>query len=389
MAPKCWSSSANLLAPPPTRTHVATPLGRLTVTSLAPPSKRMETLPEGSASSNSTLLTPPLAENESSRSPLRSASNLDKPPSNPISQGIEPFSSTSAPFLRQSKGCKVQGYSMATAPPSTRTLGSGPSKRARYRSAVEGSVWTVTLDAPLRNRRRPSLTEPSGAEDSLLFGWSIGVSFMLFSLSSLCLVAIGKLARDPRYREATAAGACTGRGHGMLLVRRSLVQAENLPQQVREGRNEERNPVSHNSETCVLERGEAPLPIATNGDEGLDRVALRRGDGLAAHNGASDRMHQGDVGTQEPDVFDPSHEPRTLQPRIEEFLVERGDLRSSFEVRAVEGDEIPVLRKDRGEGLTAAPVPAVHQLPIQVADGFLIGHAVHGGLFVVHGHGPF
>jgi hypothetical protein len=33
--------------------------------------------------------------------------------------------------LRQSKGCKVQGYSTATAPPSTRTLGRGPSKRAR------------------------------------------------------------------------------------------------------------------------------------------------------------------------------------------------------------------------------------------------------------------
>ncbi len=91
----------------------------------------METSPEGSASSSSTLLTPPLAENEGNLSPLELAWTLDKPPLSPIFQGIEPFSTTSAPRLRQSKGCKVQGYSTATAPPSTRTLGRGPSKRAR------------------------------------------------------------------------------------------------------------------------------------------------------------------------------------------------------------------------------------------------------------------
>ena len=61
----------------------------------------METLPEGSVSSNLTLLTPLLADNESNRSLLRSASSLERPPLNPITQGIEPFSTMSAPRLCQ------------------------------------------------------------------------------------------------------------------------------------------------------------------------------------------------------------------------------------------------------------------------------------------------
>jgi hypothetical protein len=48
-----------------------------------------------------------------------------------------------------------------------------------------------------------------------------------------------------------------------------------------------------------------------------------------------------------------------LHPLVEEFLVKWGDLLAPFEVRAVVGNEISVLREDRGEGSPTAPVPAI------------------------------
>src|SRR5215218_516245 len=172
-----------------------------------------------------------------------------------------------------------------------------------------------------------------------------------------------------------------------LLVRRSLVQTEHFPQQIRERPDQERSHVAHGSNPGVLERGETPFTVLANGDERLDRVSLRRGLALAAHHGGADRVHQGDAGAQEPHVLDLPYEARTLQPLVEELLVKRGDLLAPLEVGAVERDEISVLREDGGEGIAAAPVPAVHQLLIQGADGRLVGRVVRGGL-VVHVYPP-
>src|SRR3712207_6269789 len=88
------------------------------------------------------------------------------------------------------------------------------------------------------------------------------VSFM-FSPSRLRLVNIGGASAIrseicPRPAHAPAAD------RGVLLVGRSLAQAEkNPPRQVRERRDKERDPVSHDAKPGVLERGEAPFPIAT------------------------------------------------------------------------------------------------------------------------------
>jgi hypothetical protein len=71
-------------------------------------------------------------------------------------------------------------------------------------------------------------------------------------------------------------------------------------------------------------------------------------------------VHQGDIGTQEPHVLDFPYEARPLHPLFEELLVKGGDLLSPLEARAVEGDEISVLRESGGEGVAAAPVPTIH-----------------------------
>jgi hypothetical protein len=138
----------------------------------------------------------------------------------------------------------------------------------------------------------------------------------------------------------------------------------------------------------VLERCETPLTVLANGDEGLDGVAFGYRLGLAAHNRPADRVHQGNVGAQEPHVLDLPYQAAPFQPLVEELLVERSDLLTPFEVCAVEADEIAILREDGGEGVATALVPAIHHLLIESAEGCFVGGVVRFGL-VVHGCRPF
>src|ERR671916_3095578 len=111
-------------------------------------------------------------------------------------------------------------------------------------------------------------------------------------------------------------------------------------------------------EPGVLERAEPPFTVPAHSDERLDRVPLWRRLALAAHHRPADRVHQGDVRAQESHVLDFPHQAAPLQPLVEESLVERSDLLAPREVRAVEADEISVLREDGGEGIATALVPA-------------------------------
>src|SRR5215203_5324433 len=145
-----------------------------------------------------------------------------------------------------------------------------------------------------------------------------------------------------------------------LYTGHSLLRIEDLPQQVRDRPDQERSRVAtYRPDPGVLERGEAPLAPIARGDEGLDRVALRRGPALASHHGAAHRVHHGHVGAQEPHVPYLPHEARPLHPPVEEPLVGRFDLPSSLEVRAIERDEVAILREGRGEGGAAALIPAI------------------------------
>ena len=84
------------------------------------------------------------------------------------------------------------------------------------------------------------------------------------------------------------------------------------------------------------------------------------------------RVHQGDVGTQEPEARDLADEASPLEVCVKESLVKRGDLVASFEVRPIEPDEITVLSEQSGVSLATARVPGVYQLLIQGADGSLV-----------------
>jgi hypothetical protein len=51
-------------------------------------------------------------------------------------------------------------------------------------------------------------------------------------------------------------------------------------------------------------------------------------------------------------------------------------------VRTVERHEISVFHENGGESFAAAPIPAVHQLLVQVADSCLVG-GVRGSCMVL------
>src|SRR4030095_7928135 len=60
-------------------------------------------------------------------------------------------------------GWRLGRYLTVTVPPSTRTSGTFPSNRARYRSSMEPSTPIVRWAAPRTKTRRPRPTEPSWA----------------------------------------------------------------------------------------------------------------------------------------------------------------------------------------------------------------------------------
>jgi hypothetical protein len=104
-----------------------------------------------------------------------------------------------------------------------------------------------------------------------------------------------------------------------------------------------------------LECSEAPFVALTRGDEGLNRIALRRRLGLARHHRPTYGVHHGDIGTQEPHILGLPHQTRPLHPLVEELLVKRGDLLSPFELRAVKRNEISVVREKTAA--KASPLP--------------------------------
>src|SRR5262245_20860627 len=107
--------------------------------------------------------------------------------------------------------------------------------------------------------------------------------------------------------------------------------------------------------------------------QGLDRGARWAWLHLAWEDRAASRMHQGDLGAQEPDVLDSPREARSLQPALEEPLVRCGDLFSSPSVRPVEGHVVGILGEPRAVGTTVAPTPIVEELLEEVVDGRLVG----------------
>jgi len=83
-------------------------------------------------------------------------------------------------------------------------------------------------------------------------------------------------------------------------------------------------------------------------------------------------MHQGDLRAQEPDARDLAEEACSLEVCFKEWLMKPGNPLAPFEVGPIKPDEIAILSEHRGEGLTAALVPTVHQLLIEATDGGLI-----------------
>src|SRR5215218_5995016 len=152
----------------------------------------------------------------------------------------------------------------------------------------------------------------------------------------------------------------------VLLMRSSLVQAKSLPQPIGKRPYQEGNRVApYWADPSILERGEAPFAALTRGNEGLDRVALRRGFSFARHHRPAYRVHHSNIWTQEPHILDLPYKARPLHPPIKELLMKRADLLTPF------------------KALAAAPIPAVHQLLVQATDGCLVGSRVRGVAAVV------
>src|SRR5262249_10513761 len=109
------------------------------------------------------------------------------------------------------------------------------------------------------------------------------------------------------------------------------------------------------------------------GGQGLDRVTFWRGTGVAAHNRAPVGDQQRDIRAEEADGGLAS-EPGSLQPRVEQFLVNRGDLAPAGQVRAVEGEEVGGFGEGCGEGRAVTPIPTVEDPRIQLSNGVVVGH---------------
>jgi hypothetical protein len=167
-------------------------------------------------------------------------------------------------------------------------------------------------------------------------------------------------------------------------MRSSLVQAKSLPQPIRKRPYQEGNRAApYWADPSILERGEAPFAALKRGNEGLDRVALRRGFSFARHHRPAYRVHHSNIWTQEPHILDLPYKARPLHPPIKELLVKRADLLTPFKALAVERNEISIFRENGGEAFAAAPIPAVHQLLVQATDGCLVGSRVRGVAAVV------
>src|SRR5215211_3860153 len=123
------------------------------------------------------------------------------------------------------------------------TLEAGAVEVGRRRVGVDGRVGRPALEPQVPVRRR---AERGGGVSPPLVVDRCLVHDLPFSSVS----------------HVAAAGSGAGRGRKALSVRRSLVQAEDLPEQVRECRDEKRDSVSHHAEQGVIERGEAPFPVA-------------------------------------------------------------------------------------------------------------------------------
>src|SRR5215210_9526398 len=85
---------------------------------------------------------------------------------------------------------------------------------------------------------------------------------------------------------------CVVPGMGSLLMRRPLVEVKDLPQPIRKRPDQERYRVAaYGADPGVLERGETPFAVLARGDEGLDRVTLRRRLAFALHYRATYRVY--------------------------------------------------------------------------------------------------
>jgi hypothetical protein len=67
-------------------------------------------------------------------------------------------------------------------------------------------------------------------------------------------------------------------------------------------------------------------------------------------------VHQGDVGTQEPDTRDLTDESGPPEVGVKELPVKRGDLVALSEVRPIKPDDITILGERNGTGLATACV---------------------------------
>src|SRR5262249_48599693 len=89
---------------------------------------------------------------------------------------------------------------------------------------------------------------------------------------------------------------------------------------------------------------------------------------------AADGVHQRDVRGEEPHVRHAADEPRSLEPLVEQALVKRRDRAATLEVGAVEGDEVSVFGKRRGERGAAAVVPAGDRFVVEPAHRGFVAH---------------
>jgi hypothetical protein len=134
-----------------------TPMGRISSTLLAPAPIRTGTAAFGRGSRASSRETPPEISRPVSSRPWRSATTSDIPMLALIAHGICPES-----IISPRGRWRLGRYLTVTVPPSTRTSGTLPSNRARYRSSIAPSTPIVRWAAPRAKIRRPMSTEPSG-----------------------------------------------------------------------------------------------------------------------------------------------------------------------------------------------------------------------------------
>ncbi len=83
----------------------------------------------------------------------------------------------------------------------------------------------------------------------------------------------------------------------------------------------------------------------------------------------ADRMHQSNIGLQEPHTFNLNPEPRPLEESVEDLLVRGGVLPTTLGVAPEAANEIGIFGELSGEGFTAALIPTLNTFLGKRADG--------------------